>query len=451
MTASLQVTAVPGLPEFSAGDDLAACIAAQAPLTSWPDSSTGLRDGDVVVVTSKAVSKVEGRAIPAADREAALEAETAQVVAVKWTPRGETRIVRTHHGLVLAAAGIDASNAVDGTVLLLPVDPDASARDLRARVRDALGVNVAVVITDTLGRPWRDGLTDCAIGAAGLCVLDDQRGRLDTSGRPMEATVISIADEAAAAADLVKGKTHGLPVAVVRGLGAYVTDDDGPGAAVMVRPAEEDLFPLGTAEARTEGRRDAVRQRRTVRAFTDEAVDPRLVDAALADAVTAPAPHHSTPWQFIVVDDSALRAQLLNAMREQWVLDLRTKDAFDEAAIQRRVARGDILRRSPTLILPFVDLAAGAHDYPDAERSAAERDLFLVSGGAAVQNLLISLAAHGLGGAWISSTMFCADVVRDVLDLPGTWLPLGAVAVGHPAGGPSPRAPRDPAAFTQRR
>ena len=451
MDASLQIVAVAGIPEVRAGDDLATLLSPLLDRVTWPDGTVGLNDGDVVVVTSKIVSKVEGRTVPLAERDAALDAETAAVIAIKSTPRGETRIVRTHHGIVLAAAGIDASNAAAGTVLLLPRDPDSSARALRQRLRDLSGREIAVVITDTLGRPWRDGLTDCAIGVAGLVVLDDMRGLPDAGGRPMEATVIAIADEAAAAADLVKGKARGLPVAIVRGLGAAVSAEDGPGARAMVRAPDEDLFPLGTREAREQGRREALRMRRTVRSFADRPVDPGLIDAAVADAITAPAPHHSEPWRFVIVDDPSMRTSLLDAMLERWRADLLTIDGMDDDAIARRTSRGDILRHCPVLVLPFVDLSGGAHRYPDAHRASAERDMFLVSGGAAVENLLVSLAAHGLGGAWVSSTLFCADVVREELGLPDEWLPLGAVAVGHPGAEPRPRPHRDPTAFIDRR
>jgi len=172
---TIQVIGLVGIGEISAGDDLAALIAQALPDAAWPDGSTGLLEGDVVVVTSKVVSKSEGRIVPESQRDAALDAETVTVVATKETPRGTTRIVRTHHGLVLAAAGIDASNAPAGHVLLLPRDPDASARALRQGLRDLTGLAVGVVVTDTLGRPWRDGLTDSAIGVAGVTVLDDLR------------------------------------------------------------------------------------------------------------------------------------------------------------------------------------------------------------------------------------------------------------------------------------
>ena len=226
----LSVVPLPGLPEVRAGDDLAELISALLPTASWPDGSSGLRDGDVVVVTSKVVSKAEGRVVPAVDREDAITAESVRLVAARTTPTGRLRIVETRHGFVMAAAGVDASNTEPGTVVLLPLDPDASARALRARLHTTAGVRLAVVITDTFGRPWREGLTDAAIGAAGLEVLDDHRGRLDAHGRTLDMTVTSIADEIASATDLVKGKATGLAVAVVRGLAEFVLDDDGPGA-----------------------------------------------------------------------------------------------------------------------------------------------------------------------------------------------------------------------------
>jgi coenzyme F420-0:L-glutamate ligase/coenzyme F420-1:gamma-L-glutamate ligase len=424
---SLTVAPVHGLPEITAGADLAGLIADVA-----PGLADGLADGDIVVVTSKVVSKAEGRVVRAG-REDAIDAETVRVVA----RRGETRIVETRQGLVLAAAGVDASNTPPGTVVLLPEDPDASARALRKGLRDRLGVTVAVLITDTLGRPWRNGQTDAAIGAAGLAPLRDHRGQTDTFGVPLEVTVAAVADEIAAAADLVKGKTAGIPVAIVRGLPDLVTDADGPGARALVRPSAEDMFRFGSA--------DVLTARRTVREFTGEPVDAGAVRRAVAAAITAPAPHHSTPWRFVLIESGQAQTELLDAMLAAWVTDLRG-DGFSEDQIARRVRRGAPLRRAPLLIVPCLH-AEAAHHYPDERRNAAEREMFVVAIGAAVQNLLVARAVEGLGSCWVSSTMFCRPVVTRTLGLPPEWEPMGAVGVGHPAAAPPDRPPRDPSDF----
>ena len=246
----IEIFPVAGIPELRPGDDLAAILATAAP---W------LRSRDVVVVTSKAVSKVEGRlvGVPSdpegreAARQAAIDAETVRVVAT----RGRTRIVETRHGLVLASAGVDASNVRRDELALLPIDPDASARRLRDGLAERLGVEVAVVVSDTMGRPWRTGLIDVAIGVSGMAALADLRGHTDSHGNLLELTEVAVADELAGAADLGKGKLSGVPVAVVRG----VSYSDAAGTArTLARGAEADLFRLGTAEAVELGRQEAL-------------------------------------------------------------------------------------------------------------------------------------------------------------------------------------------------
>jgi len=393
----------------------------------------GLADGDILVITSKIVSKAEDRVVRG-DRESAIDAETVRVVA----RRGPTRISQTRHGLVLAAAGVDESNTEPGTVVLLPVDPDGSARRLRKSISERCGARIGVIITDTMGRPWRAGQTDTAIGAAGLEPARDHRGQRDTFGNVLEVTVAAVADEIAGAADLVKQKTAGIPVAIVRGLAELVTDADGPGAAALIRPAEEDMFRLGSA--------DVLAARRTVREFTSAPVPAAAVRRAIAAAVTAPAPHHSQPWRFVVVSTGDARTRLLDDMLAAWRADL-TRDGFTAEQIARRVRRGDVLRRAPLLIVPCL-VADAAHEYPDPRRNASERAMFLVSMGAGVQNLLVALAVEGIGSCWVSSALFCREAAAGALGLPADWEPMGTIGAGYPAAPAPARPDRAPDQFT---
>jgi coenzyme F420-0:L-glutamate ligase/coenzyme F420-1:gamma-L-glutamate ligase len=243
----LRIRAIAGLPEIAAGSDLATLL-----------SDAGLGDEDILVLAHKAVSKAEGRVRELASVEpserarelAATLGKDPRHVQVILDESSEVLradhgvlIVRTHHGFVCANAGVDESNAPgEGVVILLPLDPDASARTLRARLRELTGRAPAVLISDSFGRAWRLGQLDTAIGAAGLIALDDWRGRADRRGRELHASVIAIADAVTAAADLARGKDSGEPAVAVSGLGRYVTPDDGPGALALLRPLADDLF-----------------------------------------------------------------------------------------------------------------------------------------------------------------------------------------------------------------
>jgi coenzyme F420-0:L-glutamate ligase/coenzyme F420-1:gamma-L-glutamate ligase len=427
------VTGVTGLPEVTPGTDLATLL-----------DGVDLRDGDVVVVTSKVVSKAEGRLVTVtgtaeereAQRQALVDRESVREVA----RRGPTRIVETKQGFVLASAGVDTSNVARDVLALLPVDADASAAALRDALRDRRGVDVGVIVSDTFGRPWRRGLTDVAIGIAGLGALRDLVGEVDAYGNELAMTQVAEADEIASAAELAMGKTAGVPVAVVRGV--TPPKDDGLGVRSMLRPAAEDMFRTGSDEV--------LASRRTVRSFRPDRVDPALVQRAVAAAVTAPAPHHTTPWRFVLVDTDEARTALLQAMRHAWVEDL-TADGLPAERIERRLAKSDaLLGTAPYLVVPCL-VTDGAHNYPDERRARAEREMFLVSMGAGVQNFLVALANAGLGSCWVSSTLFCPEPVRRALGLPDEWDPMGAVAIGHPAEQPPPRPPRDARRFVVER
>jgi coenzyme F420-0:L-glutamate ligase / coenzyme F420-1:gamma-L-glutamate ligase len=264
---SLSAYALPGLPEVRAGDDLAALIVAAT------ESGRSLEDGQILTIAHKVVSKAEGSVLALADVHpspraielAATQNKDARAVQVVLDQSAEVvraerdvLICRTHHGFLCANAGVDASNAsrngeavpggvdgpdgVGGTLILLPRDPDASARSLRARLRELTGVNVAVLITDSFGRAWRHGQCDVAIGCAGMTPLEDWRGRTDSTGMELRATWLAVADAAAATADLARAKDSREPVVVIDGLERFVTAEDGPGAAALLRPLEEDLF-----------------------------------------------------------------------------------------------------------------------------------------------------------------------------------------------------------------
>jgi coenzyme F420-0:L-glutamate ligase/coenzyme F420-1:gamma-L-glutamate ligase len=294
-----------GIPEVTEGADLAALL-----LAALARARLALTDGDLLAVSSKVASKMLGLTASPADKAAVVASQTLAVVAERESGGRVSRVVRSLAGPVMAAAGVDASNTGGRDVLLLlPHDPDAVCRALHVRLTEVTGVaGFGVLLTDTVGRPWRAGQTDIAIGSHGLRVLDDLRGSVDADGRPLTVTLRAIADEVAAAADLVKGKATGVPAVLVRGLAQYVGRGGSPGARSLVRGGDGDWFALGAQEAvraalgvapgsvRAEqvgvrpvaGDTDAAKRTRAAAVALDDAVGPWAYGVALAQASDGP-------------------------------------------------------------------------------------------------------------------------------------------------------------------
>jgi coenzyme F420-0:L-glutamate ligase/coenzyme F420-1:gamma-L-glutamate ligase len=379
---TVEILPVRGVPEIRPGDDLGALLAE-------PLAALGLSDGDVVAVTQKVVSKAEGRVVPedGPGRSSWVERETVRVVA----RRGDLVVSQTRHGFVCANAGVDASNVDAGFLTLLPEDPDASAERLRTAFADRPGAAVGVVVTDTFGRAWRRGVVNVAIGCAGLPALVDLRGTLDHTGRELEATVVALADEVAAASGLVMGKADRVPAALVRGVVSAAPP--GP-ASDLIRPPDEDLFresPLRSISAR-----------RTLRTFGEGAVPREVLEEAIRAAAAAPG-LGPTSLLAVVPTSVAGRRRLAAALGDELVAN------------------------APAIVVPFVRLDG-----------AVDHDAAVAAGGAAVENLLLALHAQGHAAAWEAAP----GDVRAALDVEEPWTALGVVATGPmPARVPPERDP----------
>jgi len=381
---TVEVIPIRGLPDVRPGDDLPSLI-----MAGLRAGKLTLQDGDVVAVTQKVVSKEEGRIVAEGPegKEAWVRRESLRVVA----SRGDVVIAETRHGFVCANAGVDASNVAEGFLTLLPEDPDGSAERIRRALGEATGADVGVVISDTFGRPWRNGVVNVAIGCAGLPALVDLRGTKDGVGRVLEATVVALADEVAAASGLVMGKAEGIPAAVLRGVRAEAPVSP---ASAVVRPAGEDLFRTSPLQA--------IYDRLDASVFDDREVPRSVSKEALAAAMTESSVSVEPSVVFVALDSSPARRRVLGAAEAQ--------------------ARS-VLERAPLVMVPFVRLPDGL--------GGPERDGRMAAAGAAVERLLLALSAQGVASSWLSPGGFDPDVLREALGVSGA-VPLGAVVAGWP-------------------
>jgi coenzyme F420-0:L-glutamate ligase/coenzyme F420-1:gamma-L-glutamate ligase len=392
---SVEVLPVEGLPEVRPGDDLAALLAV-------PVGTLEPRTGDILAVTQKVVSKAEGRVVPEGEggRSAWVEREATRIVA----RRGDLTIAETAHGFVCANAGVDASNVEAGFLTLLPKDPDASAGRIRADLERLLGVGLGVVVTDTFGRPWRRGVVNVAIGCAGVPALLDLRGSADHHGRRLEATVVAVADEIAAASGLAMAKAARVPAALIRGLdlgGAAGT------ARELVRPPEEDLF--------RESPLQSILARRDAPGFGPGRVPREALEEAVRAACAAPFEGREAPWLFVVATSTTARRRLASA-----------------AAASGDVAGLEAVATAPVQVVAFAP-AATAGEEPSGE--------LLLASGMAVENLMLALHAHGLASRWLPAAGREGSI-RAALGIEGGWLPTGVVVVGRTAAAAGSRPPR---------
>ncbi|MGE0241870.1 MAG: coenzyme F420-0:L-glutamate ligase [Parvibaculaceae bacterium] len=427
-----------GLGEVVPGSDLAALL-----IRALERAAIQLRDGDILVLAQKIVSKSEGRLVelagiapsPSAQRLAAMCGKDPRLVELVLRESKEVLrcqrdvlIVEHRSGFIMANAGIDFSNVEqpgpgDELALLLPEDPDASCARLRTELRERLGCTVGVVINDSHGRAFREGTVGVAIGASGLPALNDKRGEFDRHGRRLQSTQVALADEIAAAASLMMGQAgEGRPAVLVRGIEAAGADRP---AASLIRPRARDLF---------RGPRlvDAITQRRSVRRYTATPIPPGLMERLLELSAHAPSAHNRQPWRFAVIAGPEKKSELAHQMAARLRMD-RALDGDRPELIEKDAGNSiDRIKGAPAVIVVCLDMSDMDH-YPDERRRHAEYQMAVQSTAMAAQNLLLAAYAEGLAGSVMCAPLFCPDVVRACLDLPGSWQPQMLVTLGHAA------------------
>jgi len=455
----LTLTAVPGIPLIRPGDDLAAII-----LHCLHESGLLLQDNDVLVIAQKIVSKAEGRLVvpdqvQPSPQAYALAAETGKDPRLVETILRDSRDVVRHHrgaliveqqsGFVCANAGVDHSNVptCDGEpqVALLPEDSDVSAARLRERFCQATGKDIAVIINDSHGRPFRLGTCCVAIGVAGMTALSDRRGQPDLFGQPLRITTVGTADEIAAAASLLMGQANeGQPVILVRG----APFECGPGTARdLLRPREDDLFrePVPQTELV-----NLLYRRQSIRRYRRRAVDRDTLEQLIAAACSAPSAHNRQHWRFAVITARAVKEQLASSMGEYFRQDMR-RDGLSTDEIEARAVRSyRRLVEAPALII--AGFSATAVELPNSDsmtttepavESKIEETMAIQSVAAAIENLLLAATAFGLGACWMCWPLFCPHVVRESLGLRDDFQAQALLTLGYPAETP-PRKERLP-------
>lgn len=432
-----------------AGDDLATII-----LEALAASNEVLRDGDILVIAQKIVSKSENRVArlddvtpsPRAEqlaREVNKDARVVELILRELTEvvrhRRDVLVVAHRLGLVMANAGIDQSNvgqqAGDEAVLLLPENPDETCASLRETLRALTGTSVGVIINDSHGRAFRSGAVGVAIGASGVAALVDLRGAPDLDGRRLRSTEVGLADEMAAAASLLMGQAdEGRPIVLIRGVHGSLGHGT---AADLIREKKNDLF-------RTVSGLDFIEMlgaRSSVRRFASTPVPDPVIQRLLEAAISAPSAHNRQPWRFAVIKTAGAKRRLAQAMAERLREDRnRDGDLVDliEADAARSIAR---ITGAPLVLAVCLTMRDMDH-YPDPRRGAAEHQMAVQGTAMAMQNLLLAANAIDLGASIMCAPLFCPDSVRNALALPADWQPQALITLGFPASAGRPKQRR---------
>jgi coenzyme F420-0:L-glutamate ligase / coenzyme F420-1:gamma-L-glutamate ligase len=447
-TVAARFTALAGVPLIKPGDDLATII-----LAALAASGEKLRDGDVLILAQKVVSKAQGRSVqlgsvvPSQRAEQLARDVNKDPRLVELILRESTEVVRHRRdvlivahrlGFIIANAGIDFSNIEQGrgddTALLLPHDPDRTSAELRTALFERTGTDVAIIINDSHGRAFRNGTVGTAIGASGLPALADLRGQPDLYGRSLHGSEVALADEIAAAASLLMGQAgEGRPIVLARGI---PMSRRAGSAAELVRERKIDLFrapPLSRADTVEE----LLLRRRSVRRYTSEPVAGAVLEKLLRAAICAPSAHNSQPWRFAVMQTLGPKERLARAMGERLRTD-RTRDGDRIDLIESDIARS-FARITGAPVVVIVCLTMEDTDpYPDERRRSAERQMAVQSTAMAMQNLQLAASAAGLGASIMCAPLFCPDIVSEVCELPSAWKPQGLVTIGYPANAGKP-------------